>query len=86
MALNLQRPSLAPGISQAARSVADAAMRYTEAQARSARYFPPYLSTNLPPITDDWLYHGISISDQSKPAWLMPGTPNAWTYADGTPV
>lgn len=84
--MHIRQPTYPAGTTQQQRAVIDEAISVIKAALETGPYFPPYSSSDLPPVTNDLLYRGIFISTTGKPAVLVPGTPNAWKYFDGSAV
>lgn len=72
--------------SQLMRACADAVASSVSRDLAKGPRLPGYTSTAKPPITNDWLGRVVVFTDTSKPGYLKAGTPNAWTYFDGSAV
>lgn len=55
--------------------------QYVEGMIFAPVYFPPF-TIALKPGGTKWRFHGIYITDTSRPSWMDAA--GVWRYADGT--
>lgn len=73
-----------PAARQAIIDLASAINQVLALEGRQPVPAPGFASSALPKIGDDLINTMIIVTDTDKLAYLKAGTPNVWTYLDGS--
>lgn len=85
--MHFQQATYPSGTTQKERALVEEALSLVKQVLERGPWFPPFASTDMPSITgDEMLYTAVFVTDTGKPAILVPGSPNAWKYFDGSAV